>query len=300
MAKKKQCGIMSHLKVAYGSWSWSEENPWPPWSAVIKSPLWVDPKYERLRNRLQRPVAKPVFEKPDAGLVSIQFATYTQLESGTGKLIVEAGRVEVLAMCCGSPIPSIISSLPFAARAIEVHGLYTIGLHNVVARLLLSGVPVFIAGEGADVRADVAALKTTGTHDMYPCDVSIYNLSSKTPLYTSSTHLLSICSSAPFEKKLPQYVAYREGAMSSVMPVEIFSYLLNMSLVLQETGFCLGLCLCILRECFLPVLSVAVMLCWPCLAKSLLCLMSLFSPRERLSPMLTLVPPSPGMMLFMT
>ena len=49
---KWQCAIASHLKVAYGSWTWTEENPWPPWSAVIKAPLWKEPKYEGLRGLL--------------------------------------------------------------------------------------------------------------------------------------------------------------------------------------------------------------------------------------------------------
>ena len=89
---------------------------------------------------------------------------------------------------------------------------------------------MFIAseGEGADVRATVATVKAIVVEDMYWCDVSTYDLSSKTPLYTPSTHLLSICSAAPFEKKLPRYVAYHEGPMSFVMPVEIFWYLLNL------------------------------------------------------------------------
>ena len=132
---------MSHLKVAYGSWSWSEEKPWPPWSAVIKAPLWAHPEYEGLRNLLQRPVAKPVCKMSDTGFVSMQCATYTQVESSTGKLIGSVGRVEVMAMRCGPPIPNIISSLHFAACVIEVPGLYTTGLHNLVAQLLLCGVP---------------------------------------------------------------------------------------------------------------------------------------------------------------
>ena len=72
-----------------------------------------------------------------------------------------------MAMRCGVPVPSIISSLPFAACVIEVPRLYTAGLHNVVAQLLLSRVPVFIAGESADVKATVAALKATVAEDLY-------------------------------------------------------------------------------------------------------------------------------------
>ena len=59
---------------------------------------------------------------------------------------------------------------------------------------------------------------------MYQCHVSMYNLSSKNPLYTSSTHLISICSTAPLENKLHWCVAYGEGPVSFVMPLEIVSY----------------------------------------------------------------------------
>ena len=82
---------------------------------------------------------------------------------------------------------------------------------------------MFIAGESPNARATVATLKTCVAEDVYWCDVWIYNLSAKTPLYSSTSHLLSICSSAAFQKKLPRYVVYREGPMSSVLPIEIFS-----------------------------------------------------------------------------
>ena len=145
-------------------------------------------------------------------------------------------------MRCGIPVPSIISSLPFAACVIEVPRLYTAGLHNPVAQLLLSGVPVFIAGESADVKATAAALKATVAEDMYQCDVSIYNLSTSTPLYTSTSQVVSICCATAFDTRLLRYVAYAEGPMSSVMPVEIFSFLLSLVPVPKRAGnwFLLG------------------------------------------------------------
>ena len=123
---KRQCAIASHLKVAYGSWTWTEENPWPPWSAVSKALLWKEPKYEGLRGLLQKPVAEPICEKSDACLVSIQCARQVLVEPSTGKLIVESDRVERMGMRCGVPVPSIISSLPFAACVIEVPRPYTV------------------------------------------------------------------------------------------------------------------------------------------------------------------------------
>ena len=238
----RQCAIASHLKVAYGSWTWTEENPWRPWSAVIKAPLWKETKYEGLRGLLQKPVAKPVCETSDTGLVSIQCARESLVESNTGKLIAESGRVELMAMRCGVPVPSIISSLPFAACVIEVPRLYTAGLHNLVAQLLWSGVHVFIAVESADVKAPVAAFKATVAEDMYQCDVAIYNLSNRTPLYTSTSHRVSICSATAFDNRLPCSVAFTERPMSTVMPVEIFSFLLSLVPVQERAGnwFLLG------------------------------------------------------------
>ena len=233
---KRQCTIASHLKVAYGSWTRTEKNSWPPWSAAINAPLWKEPKYEGLRGLLQKPFAKPICEKSDTGLVSIQCASESLVETSTGKLIAESGRVEPMAMRCGVLVPSIISSLPFAACVIEVPRLHTASLLNLVAQLLLSGVPVFIAGESADVKATVAALKATVAKDMYQCDVLIYNLSTKTPLYTSTSHPVSICSATAFDTTLLRYVAYTEGPMSSVMPVEIFSFLLSLVPVPKRAG----------------------------------------------------------------
>ena len=57
--------------------------------AVIKAPFWKEPKYEGLRGLLQKPVAKPVCEKSDTGVVSIQCARHSLVETSTGKLIAE-------------------------------------------------------------------------------------------------------------------------------------------------------------------------------------------------------------------
>ena len=234
---KRRCAIASHLKVTYGNWTWTEDNPWPPWSAVIKAPLWQQPKYEGLRGLLQKPVAKPICEKSDTGMVSFQCARESLVETSTGKLIAESSRVELMAMRCGVPLPSIITSLPSAAYVIEVPRLYIAGLHNLVAQLLLSGVPVFIAGESTDAKATFAALKATIAKDMYQCDVSIYDLSTKTPLYTSSSHLISICSATAFDTRMPRYVAYTKGPMSCVLPVEIFAYFLSLLSAPQQAGY---------------------------------------------------------------
>ena len=92
------------------------------------------------------------------------------------------------------------------------------------------------------MKATVAALKATVAEDMYKCDVAIYNLSTKTPLYTSTSHLVSVCCATAFDNRMPRYVAFTEGPMSSVMPVEKLSFLLSLVSVPQRAGnwFLLG------------------------------------------------------------
>ena len=148
----------------------------------MKASLCADPKYEGLWNLLQCRATQPICEKSNATLLVIRLAAYTQVESGTGKVIAEASRVEVMAMHGGSPIPSIISSLPLAAPVFEVPGLHTAGVRNLVPRPLVSDVPMFIAREVAHVIAYDGALMATIAEIRYRCDVSIYNSSSNTPL----------------------------------------------------------------------------------------------------------------------
>ena len=47
------------INVKVGQWRWSEANPWPPVHNVKAVPLWSDPKYDVLRERMQRPAPAP-------------------------------------------------------------------------------------------------------------------------------------------------------------------------------------------------------------------------------------------------
>ena len=167
----------------------------------------------------------------------------TQAAKGSELMILGTGTPQRIAI--SSTRPGSAMSLPVlvSTRDSLAHWILTAGLHDLVAQLLLFGVPVFITGESADVKATVAALKATVAEDMYQCDVSIYNLSTKTPLHTSTSHLVSICSATAFDTRLPRYVAYTEGPMSSVMHVEIFSFLLSQVPVPERAGnwFLLGI-----------------------------------------------------------
>ena len=92
------------------------------------------------------------------------------------------------------------------------------------------------------MKGTVAALKVTVAEKMYQCDISIFDLSTKTPLYIARCHLLSICSATTFDKKLPRSVAFTVGHLPPVQPIEIFSYLLSLVPVPTRAGnwFLLG------------------------------------------------------------
>ena len=88
---------------------------------------------------------------------------------------------------------------------------------------------LLICGETADVKVTVA-------EDMCQCDTCIFNLSTKTPLYNASSHVLPMCSATTFDKKSPRYVAFTEGHLPCVLPIEIFSYLLSLVPVATQAG----------------------------------------------------------------
>ena len=93
----------------------------------------------------------------------------------------------------------------------------------------MSNVLVSIYDETTEVKATVAAVKVTVAEDMYQCDISIFRLSTKTPLYNVSSHLFSMYSATTFDKELPRYVAFTEGHLPCVLRIESFSYLLILS-----------------------------------------------------------------------
>ena len=145
---KEQCRIMAHIRVLYGSWVWSTESPWPPWASVVKAVFWTSDLYQGLRDRLRKPRVTPNIEKADGGHMSLQLGE-TIIETDTGKVLKEEGRVELLPLWAGCPVPSFISALPFVCILIEVPRMWTLALHNIVAQFVLNGILVAVTGETA-------------------------------------------------------------------------------------------------------------------------------------------------------
>ena len=132
----------------------------------------------------------------------------TIIETDTGKVLKEEGRVELLPLWAGCPVPTHISALPFVCILIEVPRMWTLFLHNIVAQFLLNGILVAVTGETADVRACVSNLKAACGEDFFHADVCVYNLSKASALYSMGHTTLALCSVHQFSARLPRYLSY--------------------------------------------------------------------------------------------
>ena len=103
----------------YGRWIWTEESPWPPCACVIRATFWCSQMYEALRARLRKPRVGPNITKADGGHISVELGDIV-IETATGKVVKEEGRLEVLPLSYGCPVPTFISALPFVCCLMEV------------------------------------------------------------------------------------------------------------------------------------------------------------------------------------
>ena len=163
---------MAHIRVLYGSWVWSPESPWPPWAPVVKAVFWTSVLYQGLRDRLRKPRVTPSIEKADSGHLSLKLGD-TIIETDTGKVVKQEGRVELLPLWAGCLVPTFISALPFVCILIAVPRMWTLVVHNIVAQFVLNGILVAVTGETADVRACVSNLKATCAEEFFHADVCV-------------------------------------------------------------------------------------------------------------------------------
>ena len=104
--------------------------------------------------------------------------------------------------------------------------MWTLALHNIVAQFVLNGILVAVTGDTADVRAFVSNLKAAYAEEFFHADVCVYNLSKPSALYSMGQTALALCSLHRFSARLPRYFSYIQGTLTTVIPVEVFCYLL--------------------------------------------------------------------------
>ena len=235
---KEQCRIMAHIRVLYGSWVWSPESPWPPWASVFKAVFWTSDLYQGLRDRLCKPRVTTSIEKADGGHMSLKLGD-TIIETDTGKVLKEEGRVELLPLWASCPVPSFISAVPFVCIVSDVPCMWTLAVHNIVAQFELNCILVAVTG---DVRACVSNLKAACAEDVFHADVCVYNLSKPSALYSMGHTALAPCSLQQFSARLPRYLSYIQGPLTTAIPVKVFCYLLYALDLIQQNSTWVMVC----------------------------------------------------------
>ena len=230
-----QFGYNDHVQGTpsyYGPYScdvwqqiWTEESPWPPWAYVVRATFWTSQLYEGLRAKLLKPRVTPNIEKADGGHIGVQLGD-TVIETATGKVLKEEGRLEVLPLSFGCPVPTFMSALPFVCCLIEVRHMWTLAVHNIVPQFLLNGVLIAVTGETAHVPASVGNLKVAWSEEFFHADVCVYNLSKASAVYSMGQSALALYNLHPLSSRLPRYMSFTQGTLSNPLPVEIVCFLL--------------------------------------------------------------------------
>ena len=123
------------------------------------------------------------------------------------------------------PVPSFISALPFVSILIEIPRMWTLALHNIVAQFVLNGILVAVTGETAHIRACVSNLKAACAEEFFHAYVCVYNMSKPSALYSMGQTSLALCSLHQLSARLPRYLSYIQGTLTTAIPLEVFCYL---------------------------------------------------------------------------
>ena len=217
------------------------ESPWPPWASVVKAVFLTSDLYQGLRDGLRKPRVTPSIEQADGGHLSLKLGD-TIIDTDTGKVLKEEGRVALLPFWAGCRVPSFITALPFLCIRIEVRGMWTLALHNIVAQYVLNGILVALTGETTDVRARVSNLKASCAEEFFHANVCVYNLSKASALYNIARTALAMCSLHQFSARLPRYLSYIPGSLTTAILVEVFCYLLYALHLIQQTSTWVMVC----------------------------------------------------------
>ena len=140
--------------------------------------------------------------------------------------------------------------------------MWTLALHNIVAQFMLNGILVAVIGESAHVRAHVSNLKAACAEEFFHADVWVYNLSKPSALYSMGQTALALCNLHQFSARLPRYLSYIHGPLTTAIPVEVFYYLLYaLDLIQQNTT---SVMVCTQQPDFFAALSIQSISCQHC------------------------------------
>ena len=147
-------------KVKVSQWTWSDEVPVPPWSIVVKAPLWSSPEFAGLREQLARPLERhEVHSTPAGGLSFTTVRTLTivlayttpasvvrQVKTSKDLKIVsvETGSAtgHIINGEAGSAVPHVVGTIEFRLALICVPRGWTGAIHQLILAAAHSGTPV--------------------------------------------------------------------------------------------------------------------------------------------------------------
>lgn len=164
-------------------WRWTEHDPWPPLTAVMRTPIWSAERYAAVRLRLLSAIPSPeivfggqyvtVDLHPSKGSTEpttepVSGAEPSTQGSGVVRKVAKRaaapvgrfGLIHIAAFSPKSPLPSDLTNLPYKALIIEAGSNdFADGVHPQVTRLLNRGVPALVCGEKQDVQELLQYLK---------------------------------------------------------------------------------------------------------------------------------------------
>ena len=113
------------------------------------------------------------------------------------------GLVHIAALATGSPVPQALQALQYRAVVVEVGaGEFTGGVHGLLPRLILKGVPMLLAGPGTDVVELTQFLRGGMQNEMlYETEVTLCRPGGDGP-YRFRTTMLRILSRSPLPYKV--------------------------------------------------------------------------------------------------
>ena len=95
-----------------------------------------------------------------------------------------------------------------------------------MAQFLLDGVLLALTRETANVGACIGNLKVACFEEFSHTEVCVYNLSKASAVYSMGQFILALCIFHRFNSRLPWYMSFTQGIVSSPYRVEIVCFFL--------------------------------------------------------------------------
>ena len=154
-------------------------------------------------------------------------STNGQLSSEDGSTR-DYGKVEIMGLRQGMPVPVSICDVPFAMVVVEVPSAWTGDMHHLIGQHVVKGAPVVVVGEVVNVKLVVSGLCDIVQEEIAVIILLLYNTSRKIGNYSMAENLMYILSRDLVPgPKFPRYFGYINALGSCTLHVEVVSYVFS-------------------------------------------------------------------------